>query len=335
MADQTRVEDFTIAFQREGSAAGAATVDLTNVALDARVNNLYVARHTFTAGSASATLTFNSGVLDVNNAYVGFINSAPTGTLNSTGTIIVGGTGRLDINNGLALGQSELAFGIGNGNLLINGGTVRLLGSATLSEGGAAAPFGLVNSSLNMSSGTLSVTGTASVGSASNKIDNGTLSNGVVSVNLGAGSAPAVAPINIATFTANNSKIALTGTNLSVGSFAVVDYDAYTNAASFSTMSTFTAPRVVANLVDDGSQIFINVSAVGSAPKWDGSVSGDWDIDNGSGTGTANWKETVGGLSTKYRENATIWSSADTVLFDDTATGATTVNVSPQFLRMA
>ena len=64
-------------------------------------------------------------------------------------------------------------------------------------------------------------------------------------------------------------------------------------------------------------------------PKWTGAISGDWDVNDGpdptTGIGTVNWQEANSGTPTRYLQFGT---SVDSVLFDDTATGTTTINLT-------
>ena len=56
-------------------------------------------------------------------------------------------------------------------------------------------------------------------------------------------------------------------------------------------------------------------------------MDGKWDIDNGTGSGTTNWREINSGTATRYIQNA---NGSDSVRFDDTATGTTTVELTAE-----
>src|SRR5207244_5122986 len=85
--------------------------------------------------------------------------------------------------------------------------------------------------------------------------------------------------------------------------------------------------RVTAHLVNNPNSIDVSIDTVDS-PKWVGALSnatvnGTWDV-----ASTNNWKLINGGTFTNYQEDLTTYSTTDTVLFDDSATGTTNVNVS-------
>src|SRR5205823_5884834 len=84
--------------------------------------------------------------------------------------------------------------------------------------------------------------------------------------------------------------------------------------------------RVTAHLVNNPHSIDVSIDTFDS-PKWDGSTNGDWDIQDqpGAGGGTQNWKLISAGTPTKYQEDLVTYSTTDTVRFDDTAAGTTTV----------
>jgi autotransporter-associated beta strand protein len=68
-------------------------------------------------------------------------------------------------------------------------------------------------------------------------------------------------------------------------------------------------------------------------PHWTGAVNGNWDIDDGTGTvGTLNWALSGGG-STGYYQGGAV--GTDSVLFDNTATGTKTVNLTTTLTPIA
>jgi fibronectin-binding autotransporter adhesin len=78
--------------------------------------------------------------------------------------------------------------------------------------------------------------------------------------------------------------------------------------------------RVNATLVDEGGSS-INVGVVqNNVPKWTGAVNAVWNIDT-----TPNWVETDSGQSTLYLQSS---SGTDAVVFDDSATGSTTITLN-------
>ena len=85
--------------------------------------------------------------------------------------------------------------------------------------------------------------------------------------------------------------------------------------------------RVQATLVDDAanSAVKLNVTAF-DVPKWTGSIDGNWNIDDGTGTvGSLNWTLSTGGATGYYQEGS---FGTDSVRFDDTAAGAKDINLT-------
>src|SRR5206468_423294 len=80
-------------------------------------------------------------------------------------------------------------------------------------------------------------------------------------------------------------------------------------------------PRITASLVNNTSNtsVDLNVTQV-DYPRWTGAVNGNWDINT-----TTNWKEFFSGNITTYLQST---APGDVVLFDDTATGTTNVNLT-------
>jgi fibronectin-binding autotransporter adhesin len=122
--------------------------------------------------------------------------------------------------------------------------------------------------------------------------------------------------------------IKASGAPLSIGQFTLIDYTGAIGSAGFGGLTLGALPaRVTANLINDtsDSRLLLNVSAF-DLPKWTGANSSDWDIDDGNGTGTQNWREVNSTLITRYLQGA---GGTDSVLFDDTANpGSTNVSLT-------
>ena len=68
----------------------------------------------------------------------------------------------------------------------------------------------------------------------------------------------------------------------------------------------------------------MNVTGV-DFPRWTGAVDANWDIGTLSpASGTQNWKEVTSGNTTVYLQSS---APGDQVIFDDTATGSTSINI--------
>src|SRR4030095_3472635 len=82
--------------------------------------------------------------------------------------------------------------------------------------------------------------------------------------------------------------------------------------------------RVVGNLLNNPGSVDVDILGV-DTPTWNGNISNAWDIDNGTGTGTANWKGPVSNNALRYLQGA---GGTDKVIFNDAATGGTIVNLT-------
>src|SRR5262249_39935296 len=84
------------------------------------------------------------------------------------------------------------------------------------------------------------------------------------------------------------------------------------------TLGTALTPRQINNgLVLNGNNIALSIS--GDSPKWTGALNGTWSTATLSAP--KNWKLVTAGTTTDY-------INGDDVLFDDSATGTTAVNIS-------
>jgi autotransporter-associated beta strand protein len=155
----------------------------------------------------------------------------------------------------------------------------------------------------------------------------GTSTGGTLNFDLGTFGNPGAAPMSIGTLNLVAPTVfRITGTGLGPGTFSLLDYSAPLGGVGFNGLTLRLPPRVTGNLVNNAANTSIDVAITGQDfPKWTGAVNGNWDIDDGAGSGTMNWKEITSGNATGYLENA---NGADAVLFDDSATGTSTVNLT-------
>jgi len=104
-----------------------------------------------------------------------------------------------------------------------------------------------------------------------------------------------------------------------IGQFPIISYISLGGTAGFGGLSLVSPPGITANLVDTGTSIDVNITAI-PALTWEGLPGGVWDIGGGNWKSGATYTETAG--------------SGPFVVFDDTAGGTTTVSLgstlSPQ-----
>lgn len=108
--------------------------------------------------------------------------------------------------------------------------------------------------------------------------------------------------------------------------FPVISYGSL-GGLGFSALSLALPFRTTGTLTDDpvNLRIMAEITAA-NKPVWNGNISGNWDIDSvGDGsTGTANW--IAGSGPNTYVQGAP--AGTDSVVFDDSATGTTNVNLT-------
>jgi autotransporter-associated beta strand protein len=300
-----------------GAAAGARVLRLQNA----------------NAGSASATWVIN----DANTLEVDGV-SVQLGTLNGNGIV----TNSSAVNSAtLNIGAGTFTGTIADGGMpmrvtKIGTGTAALLGpnsftGPTTVSGGTllfgAATFGATDVTVAdgaafgvrlLNSGETLTVPSVTVGSAT---------GGTLTFDLGSFGNPVAAPMTVGTLaTVAPTIIKVTGTGLVPGTFPLLDYAAPIGGLGFNGFTLRLPPRVTGNLVNNAGNTSVDLAITGQDfPKWTGALNGNWDIDDGAGSGTMNWKEITSGNVTGYLETA---NGADAVLFDDSATGTTTVNLT-------
>lgn len=158
--DGTSRQNTWVIGDNSGTAASSVSaygiVDLSNGTVDARVDTIIVGRGQATVGNSgyyafgNGTLTFNRGLIDVNNLRIAVQNTS--GRSAGGGTVNVNGTGLLQVNNDVVLALNLPGSPTNSvGRLFINGGTVNVAGSIV--DGGGIGSLSVTNN------GTLYVAG--------------------------------------------------------------------------------------------------------------------------------------------------------------------------------
>jgi autotransporter-associated beta strand protein len=296
--------------QSTSSSSSIGTNDFSGGTVDALVDTLVVGKSQKTTGAnSSGVLTFTDGTFDINTLQIGF--QAQSGATSAgIGRVNVNGTAKLLVNNVLELGHTSGGAGTTNtvGTLSINGGSVF--------ADSIAAGAGSGSNSIAINNGSLVVTNSA--GSiASILLTNSTLqfsvANGLtnlVATTLTTGGSSNV--INIAslpitgpfpaqyTLLKYSGAIGGAGYNFVLGSLATGPF-----------CTTYLSNNVINSSVD---LVVIDCGVADTFLTWNGNISGDWDSE------TPNWKNNL--------NSGLIYADGNDVLFNDTATGTTTINLT-------
>ena len=308
------------AFGASGTGASqTSSLDTTGNTVDILATEFYVARGQDSGnGISTATCTFNQGTIEADYVYVGTQNAPAanqTTAFNGIGTLNVSGAGKLVVNNTLVLSRktgTNIPVAVMNVS-----GTVAVKGSIISSNG---------ISTLSVNGGNLRVDGQIGrpYSIAERPLNNFNLTNATLTLTL----RPTVNATNpICSVTNLSIATALTlnlrGFGFETGQYPLIKYyGASIGGNGYSAIVPGTLPTrtggYFSNNVAAKSIDFVVTNA--SAAKWDGTQNGDWDI-----ALTTNWVDSVSSAASPYFENL---PPGDSVIFDDSATGLTTVNLA-------
>jgi autotransporter-associated beta strand protein len=304
--------------QSTSSSSANGTNDFATGTVDALIDMLIVGKSQKTTGASSlGVLTFNSGVMDINTLQIGF--QAQTGATSAgVGQVTVNTTNAtLIINSLLELGHTSGGAGTSNtfGTLSINGGSV-------YANAITAGAFSGTNA-INMNGGTLNIGTTA--GSASNPLNLLTMTNSRLELGVASGPANVFVSTLITGGASNVIDIASVPAISSVpAQFTLIRYsNAIAGAGNNFVPGGFPPGAIYTGYISNNASAstldLVITSFVVPDPflTWDGDFSGDWDADS------LNWKNNVSS-SLSYAEGSA-------VVFNDTATGATNVNLTDNF----
>jgi fibronectin-binding autotransporter adhesin len=309
---------------------------------------------------------FSIGALNTDTTFGGVIGGAGNLIKIGTGTLTLSGantfSGALIISNGVVQIDDGSGVGkLGTGNVtnysrlvlnragtlvmpnLITGpgpltnmgfGKVTLTGANNYSGETFVTAGTLAFGSASQLTNTISVSDGATIGATPTSAS-ATVTHGNVNLGTGAGCSyefdfstlanpTSTVVSNTGTITLNgNVTVNVLGTNtaLTVGNITLLRYTSRSGGGSFVLGSL--PMNVTANLTDDtaNKRVVLNITSVGGFVdptfRWVGDTAGIWDVDN-----LANqiWKVVGTGQTTNYTEGAA-------VLFDDTATGTTNIDL--------
>jgi fibronectin-binding autotransporter adhesin len=291
LANGGRVNNFYIGYANNGLIPAAGYCDFSGGYVNAMVSTMYVGSGGNGLGTnGTGVLTYNSGLMDVNNLYVGYQAASAGGV--GIGTVNLGANATLKVNNTLVLGGFTGTATAGNaGTLNLNGGT--LLANVITNMAGVA--------TLNLTNATWQVAVTP--GSMTNASAN------VTSLNLG-GSANTLA----VTFASPLTRLPSTNRLVKYTTFSGIDLANISLVLPVNGSTPYQGyllNNTAAGVID----LIITNGVVPPNLAWSGASSGDWDLSS------PNWWDGT---------HNTAFAQADNALFDDTASGSTTINLATQ-----
>jgi autotransporter-associated beta strand protein len=309
-----------------GGAAGAiGTVNLNGGSITTPLVNSI---------GGTSTFNFNGGTLKPTANNAAFFVGLTRANVRNGGAIV-------DTNgSNITIGQPLLHSNIG-GDAAIDGGLTKN-GAGTLTMSGGSSYTGPTNVAVGTlafdtaasSIGSLTVADNATLGVKHTTGATSTLTT--TSLTLGSGGTPnlafdfnnlnnpTAALISTGALTANGA-VGVTFANaslLSSGSYTLISYSSFAGGGTFPGGSYTFSPRVSGTIANNGTNALL-LNVIADKPLWTGldnnGTTGNWVV--GTTGANANWKLQTAGTPTDYIEG-------DAVVFDDSATGVTSVDIS-------
>ena len=292
-----------------------ATINLAGGTVSGFIDRFYLGRdRTLSAGyNTEAFMNFSAGTIDVNHAILGYQQQGNHTAANyCRGRLGVDGSAVFVVNGLLELGHTTAAVGdptqpeLGFGQLNIGGGTVR---ANAISVGGVTKASADNRIALT-AGGTLVVSNR--VGAADAKLTALSMSDSTLVLHVnGAQTDPYVFTTTLTTG-GNSNRVVLssvTGVTEYPAALTLISYQGAA-APNFSLGLPAGLYGYIVNNTAAGTVDAIITTNPPAALVWNGNLSAIWD------KATANWKD------------GKIFGDGDAVVFDDSASGGTTVNVS-------
>ncbi len=236
--------------KNNSNQSASGTNDFSGGYVDALVNNLSIGvsgtgSSSGNTGNGSGTLTFNAGIIEVNNLTNGWsVGTGTNGTDNGVGTVNINGTATLVVNNTLAMGMNTSTGG-GNpsGTLNINGGNVQ---AASITAGSGA-------SVITLNSGSLILTNAAGAPGAA--IDGFACTNATLHLNLNGASV--ITNIVAANLMAGGVNVVVIDSVVNLGgpiTFPLISYSSFNGSMAANFVKGALPAGFSGSLVDDSTR---------------------------------------------------------------------------------
>ena len=307
------------------------TVNFGGGTVDALVDRFYLSRDRINSSgqNSQSTLLMGAGTFDVNNAILGYQGEGNhTNLAYCEGTLILTNTAVFKVNNELIMGYTtaDPADPTGNEDTGANGtwGKINLGPGGTLMANTISCG-GVTKTSTNNASMWIQMTGgaklvlTNTLGSTDARLKLLSLTNASGLTFSISGTGTKVFVMNLATSGSGaNANVINVSSVSGVGAYPVtIPIISYLNPSTAAFVVGTLPSGVVGSAINNTANSTIDLTLNTNTPQilvWRGTVNGIWD------TTTSNWVTQVG-------LNQTRWVDNDFAVFDDTATGSTTITV--------
>ena len=323
-----RVPSMLLGSGTSGTGAGNGQLLLTGHPANVYVNTLTMAVvGSDTGGSpGTANIALDNGTLDVTSLIMGKTTSSEAGNLNATITIGGSASGATLFVNASTLGAT------GSGSFIIadsTQGSGTANGTLTIDQNGVAQIYCPItqskvannNGTINLNGGTLIMESAAdTVGTPTVPINNVTLGGGTLQLSV-AGATPEVEANNLNVNAATTVDIGALPVIVSYPKqFSLIQYVTVNGDPTTITLGTLPAAAtpyqgyLSNNVANSTIDLVLTSGFVPSGVTfWNGNLNTNWDLT------TANWT---------FLGGSAVFQTGDLVQFDDTATGATNVNLA-------
>jgi hypothetical protein len=320
----SRVSNLTIADASDylvtGSAVGTAPkidVSFTKGTLDALVDTLILGRdpRVTANGAPFGKLFLGAGVLDVNNAFLGYQTGPGLGTESGAaqGQIDISLGGIFRVNGTMVLGHTVVNSNTvvaGFGQLNVSGAGSSAQINAVTAGGPAGATLGNANQRISVTSGgSLYISNTLCAASA--RLTSLSMNDSTLGLHVNLASATPYVYVTTLTTGGSGNVLNIASITGSATFPVTIPLISYVGVASPNYVLTLPS-GYYGYIVNNSANQTVDAVITTTPPQnltWNGNLSSDWDLS------TANWQGLL------------VFANGDSAIFDDSASGSTSVTV--------